>query len=347
MAAPVTVLDGSRRPESSANAEHQARGRRKNVGLTLVLLAGITATTSAQDYPKRPVRMVLSFGAPGGAPDTIARTLAPKLSELWGQQLVVDPRSGAGGILGTEIVAKAAPDGYTIVLVSPSHAINPALHAKLPYDAAKDFNAVTQLAEVPNIISVHPGLAARTVKELIALAKAKPGSLSYGSAGIGSSQHLAGELFKEMAGINLVHVPYKAASATNIDLIAGRIQLAFGSTASVPHIRSGKLVGLAVTTAKRNSAVPDLPTVAESGLPGYEAAAWYGLLVPAGTSRSIIAKLHHDFTQAAQLPDVRQQQSALAIEPTVSASPAAFAAFIDRERAKWGDLVRKSGAKAE
>ncbi|MGZ5260585.1 MAG: tripartite tricarboxylate transporter substrate-binding protein, partial [Burkholderiales bacterium] len=164
--------------------------------------------------------MVLSFGAPGGAPDTIARTLAPKLSELWGQQLVVDPRSGAGGILGTEIVAKAAPDGYTIVLVSPSHAINPALHAKLPYDATKDFSAVTQLAEVPNIISVHPGVAARTVRELVALAKAKPGSLSYGSAGIGSSQHLAGELFKEMAGINLMYVPYKAASATNIDLIA-------------------------------------------------------------------------------------------------------------------------------
>ncbi|HEV7799498.1 MAG TPA: tripartite tricarboxylate transporter substrate binding protein [Burkholderiales bacterium] len=301
----------------------------------------------AQDYPKRPVRMVLSFGAPGGAPDTIARTLAPKLSEMWGQQLVVDPRSGAGGILGTEIVAKAAPDGYTLVLVSPSHAINPALHAKMPYDALRDFSAVTQLAEVPNILSVHPGVPARSVKELIALAKGKPGGLSYGSAGIGSSQHLAGELFKEMAGVNLVHVPYKAASATNVDLIAGRIQLASGSTASVPHIRSGKLVGLAVTTAKRSPAVPDLPTIAEAGLPGYEAASWYGVLVPAGTSLAIIARLHKDFTQAAQMPEVRQQQSALAIEPTVSASPAAFAAFIARERAKWADLVRKSGAKAE
>jgi tripartite-type tricarboxylate transporter receptor subunit TctC len=266
---------------------------------------------------------------------------------MWGQQLVVDPRSGAGGILGTEIVAKAAPDGYTLVLVSPSHAINPALHAKMPYDALKDFAAVTQLAEVPNILSVHPGVPARSVKELIALAKGKPGGLSYGSAGIGSSQHLAGELFKEMAGVNLVHVPYKAASATNVDLIAGRIQLAFGSTASVPHIRSGKLVGLAVTTAKRSPAVPDLPTIAEAGLPGYEAASWYGVLVPAGTALAIIARLHKDFTQAAQMPEVRQQQSALAIEPTVSASPAAFAAFIARERAKWANLVRKSGAKAE
>src|SRR5215210_3491455 len=214
----------------------------------VTLCASVSA--SAQDYPKRPVRLVLSFGAPGGAPDTIARTLAPKLSETWGQQLVIDPRQGAGGIVGTEIAAKAAPDGYTLVLVSPSHAINPALHAKMPYDAMKDFVPITQLAEVPNIISVHPGVPARSVKELIALAKAKPGALSYGSAGVGSSQHLAGELFKEMTGVSINHVPYKAASATNIDLISGRIQLAFGSTASVPHIRSGKLVGLAVTTAK-------------------------------------------------------------------------------------------------
>ena len=290
--------------------------------------------------------MVLSFGAPGGAPDTIARTLAPKLSEMWGQQLVIDPRQGAGGIVGTEIAAKSAPDGYTLVLVSPSHAINPALHAKMPYDIT-DFAPVTQLAEVPNILSANPAVSVRTVKELIALAKAKPGQLAYGSAGIGSSQHLAGELFKEMAGIDLVHIPYKAASATNVDLIAGRIQLAFGSTASVPHIRSGKLVGLAVTTRKRSNALPDLPTVAEAGVPGYEAASWYGVLVPSGTPRAIIEKLHADFTRAAQLPDVRQQQTALAIEPAVSASAGAFGAFIDRERAKWSDLVRKSGAKAE
>ena len=291
--------------------------------------------------------MVLSFGAPGGAPDTIARTLAPKLSEMWGQQVVVDPRQGAGGIVGTEIAAKSAADGYTLVLVSPSHAINPALHAKMPYDSVRDFSPVTQLAEVPNILSAHPAVPARTVKELIALAKAKPAQLAYGSAGIGSSQHLSGELFKEMAGVNLVHVPYKAASAANIDLIAGRIQLAFGSTASVPHIRSGKLVGLAVTTRKRSNALPELPTVAEAGVPGYEAASWYGLLVPAGTSRTIITKLHADFTRAAQLPDVRQQQTALAIEPTLSASPAAFGSFIDRERTKWTELVRKSGARPE
>jgi tripartite-type tricarboxylate transporter receptor subunit TctC len=320
---------------------------KRTVATLFAILTAVSSAALAQDYPKRPVRLVLSFGAPGGAPDTIARTLASKLAETWGQQLVIDPRSGAGGILGTEIAAKAAPDGYTLVLVSPSHAINPALHAKMPYDAVKDFTPITQLAEVPNIVSVHPGVPARSIKELIALAKAKPGSLSYGSAGIGSSQHLAGELFKEMAGVNLVHVPYKAASATNIDLMAGRIQLAFGSTASVPHIRAGKLIGLAVTTAKRSPAVPDLPTISEAGVAGYEAAAWYGLLAPGGTPQPIIAKLHRDFTRAAQMPDVRQQQTALAIEPTVSPGPAAFAAFIDRERVKWGDLVRKSGARVE
>jgi tripartite-type tricarboxylate transporter receptor subunit TctC len=318
------------------------------IGTLIAVALGLAAPLAfAQDYPKRPVRMVLSFGAPGGAPDTIARTLAPKLTEMWGQQLVVDPRQGAGGIVGTEIVAKAAPDGYTIALVSPSHAINPALHAKMPYDAMKDFIPVTQLAEVPNILSAHPGVQVRTVKELIALARARPGTLAYGSAGVGSSQHLAGELFREMARIDIVHVPYKAASAANLDLISGRIQLAFGSTASVPHIRAGKLVGIAVSTAKRSNAVPDLPTIAEAGLPGYEAAAWYGVLTPAGTDRAIVAKLHADFTRAAQLQDVRQQQTALAIEPKISASPAAFAAFIEGERAKWAALVRKSGAKAE
>jgi tripartite-type tricarboxylate transporter receptor subunit TctC len=323
-------------------------GFRSNVARFAALALTLFSTVAlAQDYPKRPVRMVLSFGAPGGAPDTIARTLAPRLSEMWGQQLVIDPRQGAGGIVGTEIAAKAAPDGYTLLLVSPSHAINPALHSKMPYDSVRDFSPVTQLAEVPNILSENPAVAARTVKELIALAKAKPGQLAYGSAGVGSSQHLAGELFREMAGINLVHVPYKAASATNIDLIAGRIQLAFSSSSSIPHIRSGKLVGLAVTTGKRSSALPELPTMAEAGVPGYEAASWYGLLVPAGTPQPIISKLHADFSRAAQLPDVRQQQTALAIEPKVSQSPAAFAAFIERERRKWSELVKRSGAKAE
>ena len=314
--------------------------------LALVLsLAGTPAM--AQDYPARPVRIVLTFGAPGGAPDTIARTLGSELGKIWGQQLVVDPRPGGGGMLATDIVSKATPDGYTLLLVSPSHVINPALHTKMPFDPVKDFAPVTQVAEVPNVLTVYPGVAARSVKELIALAKAKPGSLAYGSSGIGSSQHLAGELFREMAGINIVHVPYKAGTAANLDLIAGRIQVGFASSTSVPHIKSGRLVALGVTSAKRSGALPDVPTIAEAGLPGYVASAWYGVLVPARTPRPIVTRLHADLRKAAQAPEVRQIQSQLMIEPVTSASPADFDAFLDRERGKWADIARRSGAKVE
>lgn len=315
--------------------------------LLMLALAAFASAAGAQDYPKRPVRMVLTFGAPGGAPDTIARTVGPELAKLWGQQVVIDPRPGGGGMLATDLVSKATPDGYTLLLVSPSHVINPALHAKMPFDAVKDFDAVTQVAEVPNILSIYPGVAARSVKELIALAKAKPGSLAYGSSGIGSSQHLAGELFREMAGIDIVHVPYKVGSAANLDLITGRIQLAFASTTSVLHIKAGRLIGLGVTSAKRTRALPDVPTIAEAGVPGYEAAAWYGVLVPARTPKAIVAKLHADLAKAARAPEVVHIQTQLMIEPTYSASPAEFEAFLGRERRKWGEIARKSGARVE
>ena len=313
----------------------------------LALLAALASAASAQTYPTRPVRMVLTFGAPGGAPDTIARTLAPELAKLWGHQLVVDPRPGGAGMLATDIVSKASADGYTILLVSPSHVINPALHSKMPFDPVRDFVAITQVAEVPNILTVHPAVAARSVKELIALAKAKPGALSYASSGTGSSQHLSGELFREMAGIDIVHIPYKTGAAANLDLIAGRVQVGFASTTSVPHIRAGKLVALGVTSAKRNSAVPDVPTVSEAGLPGYEAAAWYGVLAPAKTPPAIVKQLHGDLRKTGQTPEVVQVQKQLMIEPTFSASPAEFDAFLARERRKWGEIVRKSGAKID
>ena len=320
---------------------------RKRTALFAFLLGALAMDASAQDYPAKPVRLVLTFGAPGGAPDTIARTLGAELAKMWGQQLVIDPRPGGAGILATDIVSHSAPDGYTLLLISPSHVINPVLHTKLTYDPVKDFAAITQVAEVPNVLTVHPAVPARSVKELIALAKAKPGALSYGSSGIGSSQHLAGELFREMAGINIVHVPYKAGTAANLDLIAGRIQVGFASTTSVPHIKAGKLIALGVTSAKRSSALPDVPTIAEAGLPGYLAAAWYGVLVPARTPAPIVRKLHADFRKAAQVPEVVQIQSPLMIEPTTSASPAEFDAFIDRERRKWSDIARRSGAKVE
>jgi tripartite-type tricarboxylate transporter receptor subunit TctC len=268
------------------------------------------------------------------------------LSELWGKQLVVDPRSGAGGVLGTDIAAKAPPDGYTMVVVSPAHAINPALRS-LPYDSVRDFEPVTKLAEVPNILAIYPPLGARSAQEVAAMAKAKPGAYAFGSAGVGSSQHLAGELFRKMAGINVLHVPYKGGGAVVIDLIAGRVHMTFGSNTSLPHIRAGRLKALAVTTLKRSPALPDIPSMHESGYPGFEAAAWYGLLLPARTPATIVNKLHRDFAAMLQLPEIRDQLQAETIDAVPSASPKAFAAFLAAETAKWGALVRETGARAE
>ena len=315
--------------------------------LVVILLAAASALThAAEAWPVRPVRFILSFGAPGGSPDIIARRVGPKLTDLWGKQVVVDPRAGAGGVLGTDIAAKAPPDGYTMVLISPAHAINPALR-KLPYDSVKDFEAVTKLAELPNILTLYPPVGARNAQELAAMAKAKPGAYSFGSAGVGSSQHLAGELFRKMAGINILHVPYKGGAAVVIDLVAGRVHMTFGSNTSLPHIRAGRLKAIAVTTLKRSPAMPDIPTMHESGFAGFEAAAWYGLLVPARTPAAIVTKLHHDFSAVLQLPDLREAFLPDTIDSAPSASPRAFAAFLAAETVKWGALVRETGAKAE
>jgi len=307
----------------------------------------LPAPGNAQSFPERPVRMVLSFGAPGGMPDTIARLIAPKLSDLWGRPVVVDPRAGAGGVVGTEIAAKAPADGHTIVVVSPAHAINPTLRRKLPYDSVRDFTPITQLVENPNILTINPKVPARSVKDLIALAKSKPGSLAYGSAGVGSSQHLSGELFKTMAGIDMVHVPFKGGAAVVIDLLAGRVQLTFGATTSLPHIRAGRLLALAVTTAKRNSQMPDVPTVAEAGLPGYEAAVWYGMLAPAKVPAAVAEKLHRDITTVLGQKDVREVLQNVMADVAPSPSPKAFAEFLSRENAKWSKVVKASGAKED
>jgi tripartite-type tricarboxylate transporter receptor subunit TctC len=303
-------------------------------------------TACAQQYPAKPVRFVLPYGASGGAPDIVARLVAAKLTEAWGQQVVIEPRVGAGGTIGTEVVANAAPDGYTLLLTSPSHAINVTLYSRLPYDAVADFAPITQLVEVPNILVVHPSLPARSVKELIALAKAKPGSLNYGSAGSGSSQHLAGELFKKMADVNMVHIPYKGGGGVVVDLIAGQLQLTFGSATSLPYVRSGRLIALAVTTAQRVSSLPALPTIAESGLPGYEASAWYALFAPARTPRLIIDKVQTDVVRALKSPDVRERLAFETIQPVGSTSTE-LAEFLKREIPKWGAIVRDSGAKVD
>jgi tripartite-type tricarboxylate transporter receptor subunit TctC len=309
-------------------------------------LCAVSSANAADAWPARPVRVVLSFGAPGGSPDTIMRLIGPKLTDVWGKQVVIDPRSGAGGVLGTDIAAKAPPDGYTMVVVSPAHAINPALRS-LPYDSVKDFEPVTRLAEVPNILTIYPPLGARNAQEVAAMAKAKPGTLSFGSAGVGSSQHLAGELFRKMAGINILHVPYKSGAAVVIDLVAGRVQMTFGSNTSLPHIRGGRLKALAVTTLKRSPALPDLPTMHESGYPNYEAAAWYGILLPARAPQAIVNKLHKDIAAALMLPEVRTPLINDIIDVAPSASPRAFAAFLAAETAKWGALARETGAKGE
>ena len=310
-------------------------------------LAQSAVALAAEAWPTRPVRWVLSFGAPGGAPDLIARLTAPKLSEMWGKQVVIDPRSGAGGVVGTEIGAKAPNDGHTLLLVSPAHAINPSLRKNLPYDSVKDFAAVTKLAEVPNILTIYPALGARNPRELAAMAKAKPGAITFGSAGVGSSQHLAGELFRKVAGINIVHIPFKSGAAVVIDLVAGRVQITFGSATSLPHIRAGRLNAIAVTTLKRSPAMPEIPTMDESGYPGFEAAAWYGLLVPAGTPPAIIAKLHRDFSTVLQQPDVREALGTNTIATTPSPAPKHFATFLAAETAKLSALVRETGARSD
>ena len=317
-----------------------------SLGCAAILAATAISAMAAESWPTRPVRLVLSFGAPGGSPDLIARLSAPRLTELWGKQVVVDPRSGAGGVLGTDIAAKAPPDGYTMVVVSPAHAINPGLR-KLPYNSVKDFEPVTKLAEVPNILALYPPVGAKNAQELAALAKAKPGVYSFGSAGVGSSQHLAGELFRKMAGINLLHVPYKSGGAVALDLIAGRVHMTFGSNTSLTHIRAGRLRALAVTTLKRSPAMGDIPTMHESGYPGFEAAAWYGLLLPARTPAALVSKLHADFSAVLRLPELRDALLADTIDPVPSASPRAFAAFLAAETTKWSTLVRETGAKAE
>lgn len=260
---------------------------------------------------------------------------------------MVDPRAGAGGVVGTEIAAKAPADGHTIVIVSPAHAINPTLRKKLPYDAAKDFTPITQLVENANILSVNPKVGVRGVSELIALAKSKPGALAYGSAGVGSSQHLSGELFKSMTSVDMVHVPFKGGGAAVLDLVAGRIQLTFGATTSLPHIRAGRLTALAVTTARRSPHMPDVPTVAEAGVAGYEAAVWYGLLAPANVPTAIVNKIHRDVSAVLALAEVRKVLTNVMADLVVSPAPQAFGEFLARETKKWGAAVKASGAKED
>ena len=292
----------------------------------------------AQTYPAKPVRMVVGFPA-GGGTDIMSRVIGKKLADTWPHALVVENRPGADGAIATELVARSQPDGYTLVMVSNAHTITP-FQRKLGYDAVKDFAPVTQVASNPNLLLVHPSLPVRNVKELVALARARPGQLAYGSSGGGTSPFLAMELFKSMTGTNIVHVPYKGSGPAAIDLIGGHIQLMFGAVATtLSHVKSGKLRAIAVSSPTRWPSVPELPTVSESGLAGFEAATWYGLLAPAGTPQAIVAKLNADVGGVLQQPDVRAYGLDQGFQ-TIGNKPDEFAEVIRRDMEKWGKLIR-------
>jgi len=312
-----------------------------------LLLAAAAAGAWAQGYPARPIRIVVPFPA-GGATDILAREAAQKLTEVWGQPVIVDNRPGAGGNIGSELVARAAPDGYTLEMGTVgTHAINASLYAKMPYDHVRDFAPVILVASVPNVLVVNPALPVNSVQELIAYAKANPGKLNFASSGSGTSIHLSGELFKVMAGVQMTHIPYKGSAPALQDLIGGQVQLMFDNLPpSLPQIKGGKLRALAVTSAVRAPALPDVPTVAEAGLPGFEASSWFGILAPAGTPPEIIAKLNAEIAKWLASPEAKEKMLALGAN-AAGGSPEDFARHIAAETAKWQKVVKASGAKVD
>jgi tripartite-type tricarboxylate transporter receptor subunit TctC len=314
----------------------------------LLALAGACwgiAPAQAQ-YPNKPVRLVLPF-PPGGGTDTLGRVVGAKLSETLGQQVVIENRPGAGANIGAEVVAKSPPDGYTLLMGNIAHTINVTLYNKLGYDLLKDLAPVSLLASTPNIVVVHPSVPAKSVKELIAVARARPGNLDFASSGSGSSAHLAGELFSNMAGIKMTHVPYKGGGPAVIALLGGQVSVGFATTPSViSHVKTGKLRGLAVTGAQRSPSAPELPTVSESGLPGFEVVGWYGLLAPSGTSREIIARLHSESVKLLKLPDVKERLAATGFEP-IGTTPEQFGTYIRSEVEKWAKVVKAAGIRAD
>ena len=309
--------------------------------------AQTAAPGSAQAYPVKPIRVIIAQ-APGSATDVISRIVGNKLGESLGQPLVVDARPGAGGTLGTEIAARATPDGYTVMMGNnSSHGSNPALYAKLPYDAVKDFAPIIFIAATPYVLSVHPSMPVKSVKELIALAKARPGQINYASAGNGSTHHLSGELLKTMAGIEMVHVPYKGTPPAIQALLGGEVSVMFATVTGIqPHIKTGRARALAVTTPKRALAMPEVPTISEAALPGFEMLSWFGLLAPAGTPPAIVARLNTETAKVIALPDVRSALAAQGLEVT-SGTPEQFGDYIRREIAKITKIAKAAGVKAD
>lgn len=313
---------------------------------TALYCAAVAAAQAQQSYPTRPIRLVVP-SSPGGGTDITARIMAPKLGEALGQQVVVENRPGAGTMIGGEVVARSAPDGYTLLMGISTLAINPAMYRKVPYDALKDFAPISQAVSLPNILVTHPSLPVKAVKELIAFAKTRPGQINFASAGVGTNPHLSMELFLSMAGVKMIHVPYKGSGQGVIDLIAGHVSVMTPSILTgLPHIKAGRLRGLGVTSARRAAGAPEIPTIAEAGVPGYEAVQWFGILAPAGTPRAIIERVNREAVRVLQTPDVRERLVADGADP-VGSSPEEFGAFIRAETAKWAKVARDVGIQPE
>ena len=308
-----------------------------------MLLAAIGAGAAfAQTYPTRPIRLVVA-SSPGGGSDILARSLAQKLTEDLGQQVVVDNRGGASGVIGTDIVAKAPPDGYTLLIIQPSLTINPSMIKKLPYDAVSDFAPISLVVDAAQILVAHPSVPAKDAKELIALAKAQPGKFMFGSPGVGTSPHLTAELFKLTAGVQMPQVLFKGSGPAYVSLISGEVSAMFSTVLSaIPHVKNGKIRALGVTTKKRVSVMPDVPTIAESALPGFETSQWFGILAPARTPRAIVDRLHDAIARSSSTPEMKARFGAEAVE-IVNSTPEEFAAVIKRELQQWAKVIKAAG----
>ncbi len=310
-----------------------------------VILFGVAGSAWAQaPYPVKPIRIVVALAAGGGV-DTSARMLGQKFTEAWGQQVVAENRPGAGGTIATEIVARAAPDGHTLLMTSMGHTITPAMY-KLSYDNIKDFSPISLFVQSASVLSVHPSLPVKSVKDLLSFARAKPNELLFSSSGNGSGQHLTVEMLNRMAGLQLVHVPYKGTAPSILDLVAGRVSGSAASAIStLPHARAGRLRALAITGAKRSPSAPELPTIAEAGVPGFALDQWYGLLAPAGTPKEIIGRLHGEVAKMTADPASKERLMTMGLDP-IGSTPEAFTAYLQTETVKWGKLVRDAGIRA-
>ena len=316
------------------------------VATTAVLFLAASGAQAQQNYPEKTVRLIVPYAA-GGNADLLGRVVGQKLGEMFSQQFIIDNRGGANGVIGTELVAKAAADGYTLAFIASGHSINPGMYAKMPFDPIRDFAPVAQTSSTPILIAVTAALPAKTVKALAALAKARPGDLSYASQGNGSPGHLAGALFNSMNNVNIMHIPYKSTSQAITDLTSGQVQLMYPSATSIlPHVKSGRLHAVAIATKARSALAPDIPTAGEAGLPGFEAGIWNGVVAPAGTAPAIIEKLHGASAKLIRSPDTRERILGMGADPVVS-TPVEFSAFIAAELKKWTKVIKESGAKLD